>query len=284
LDEGETAAIHPDGGIFEALTWLGRGFFQPLYSVAFYRAVCRRPLVDAILFFIAFGVLSTLVATFRLTRDLGSAADELERVFATEEIPEIVIANGVATVRAPQPVVLLDEEGTIVVLDTSGRYQSIDRSRYSQGILLTRDNLHLLSDSDYRITDLVDLNQAFGDPIVVNRGTALEFWQTFSRIFAAASLVGIGLWLTLARFIWLTFLAVLVWGILSALKVRSEYGPVLAAGIYALVPAVYITFLLGQVGVRFCGIETILLLIFWVVFARLAIRPVGSGTGSAAVS
>lgn len=282
---GDDAAPQREEGILEAVTWLGRGFIQPLYSVAFYRAASRRSLVDAVLFFVAFGVLSTLVGTFSLGRELGTAADELQRVFATEDIPEIVIANGTATVRAPQPVVLKEEAGTLVVLDTSGLfYQSIDRSRYTQGLLLTRDSLHVLSDSGYRITDLADLNQAFGDPILINQQTALEFWQDFTRIFAAASLVGIGLWLILARFIWLACLAGLVRGILSAFNTRSEYGPVLTIGIYALVPAVYLSFLLGQVEVRFCGIQTVLLLIIWVVFARLALRPVSPETETRVVS
>ncbi len=67
---------------------------------------------------------------------------------------------------------------------------------------------------------------------------------------------------------WLTFLAVLIWGVLSAINMRSDYGPVLTLGLYALVPAVYISFLLGLIGISFCGFQSGLLLVIWVVVSK----------------
>jgi hypothetical protein len=72
---------------------------------------------------------------------------------------------------------------------------------------------------------------------------------------------------------WLAFLAVLVWGGLSAFNLWSDYGSVLTVGIYALVPAVYISFLLGLIGISFCGFQTGLLLVIWVVVARMGLKP-----------
>ncbi len=272
-DEGETAtsgtAVDQDeGSIADELTWLGRGFFQPLYSMQFYRAAVQKSLIDAVLFFVVFGTLLTIISTINLSRNLGSAADDIEQAFASGEFPEIVIENGLATVRARQPLILMDGDGSIVILDTSGTYQSIDTSRYSQGLLLTRNSLHAYSDGDYQVVQLADLNGAFGNPIVISRDTALDFWRSFTSIFSVAAFIGIGLWNLVIRFMWLTFLAVLIWGVLSAINMRSDYGPVLTVGIYALVPAVYISFLLGLIGISFCGFQSGLLLVIWVVVSK----------------
>lgn len=261
-----------DAGITDELAWLGRGFFQPLYSLPFYSAAAKKSLIDAALFFIVFGAILTIISTFNLSRNLGTAADEIELAFATGDFPEIVIQDGFAMVRARQPLILIEDQGAVVILDTSGAYQSIDTNRYSQGFLLTRNAFHAYSDGDYQVIQLADLNRAFGNPIVINRETALDFWQSFTRIFSVAAFIGLGIWNILVKFIWLTFLAVLVWGVLSAFNIRADYGSVLTLGIYALVPAVYISFLLGLVGISFCGIQTGLLLIIWVVVARLVLR------------
>ena len=186
--------------------------------------------------------------------------------------PEIVIENGIATVRARQPLILMEGDGSVVILDTSGTYQSIDTSRYSQGFLLTRTSLHAYSDGDYQVVQLADLNSAFSNPIVISRDTALDFWRSFTSIFSVVAFIGIGLWNLVIRFMWLTFLAVLVWGVLSAFNMRSDYGPVLTVGIYALVPATYISFLLGLIGISFCGFQSGLLLVIWAIVARLVLK------------
>jgi hypothetical protein len=263
-----TRVSNEEGGIAAELTWLGRGFFQPLYSMRFYRDAVQKSLIDAVMFFVVFGTLLTIISTINLSRNLGSAADDIEQAFASGEFPEIVIENGLATVRARQPLILMEGGGSIIILDTTGTYQSIDTSRYSQGFLLTRNSLHAYSSGDYQVVQLADLNSAFGNPIVVNRETALDLWRSFASIFSVVAFLGIGLWNLAIRFMWLTFLAVLIWGVLSAINMRSDYGPVLTIGIYVLVPAVYISFLLGLIGISFCGLQTGLLLVIWVLVSR----------------
>ncbi len=273
---GELAAAPDEDSITSELAWLGRGFVQPLYSLQFYRAAVQKSLIDAILFFAVFGTLLTIISTINLSRTLSSAADDIQQAFASGEFPEITIANGLATVRARQPLILLEGEGSIVIIDTSGAYQTIDTSRYFQGFLLTRNSLHVYSDGDYQVVQLADLNSAFGNPIVINRDTALDFWRSFTSIFSVAAFIGIGLWNLAIRMMWLAFLAVLVWGGLSAFNMRSDYGSVLTVGIYALVPAVYLSFLLGLIGISFCGFQTGILLLIWVVVARMGLKAPAS--------
>ncbi|MFQ5942767.1 MAG: DUF1189 family protein [Anaerolineales bacterium] len=269
----DASAIRDDGGIVDDLTWLGRGFFQPLYDLKFYRAAARKSLIDAILFFVVFGTLLTIISTFNLSRNLSLVSDQINQTFASGEFPEIAIENGLATVRARQPLILLEGDGTIVILDTTGAYQGIDTGRYLQGILLTRNSLHFYSSGDYQVMQLSDLNSAFGNPILINRQTALEFWKSFTSTFSVVAFIGLGLWNLLVRLLWLLFLAVLVSGVLSAFNIRSDYSSVLTVGIYALVPAVYISFLLGLIGISFCGFQSGLLVAIWIVVARLVLKP-----------
>ena len=268
----EMNAGQNEGGIADELAWLGRGFFQPLYSLQFYRAAAQKSMIDAILFFVVFGTLLTIISTINLSRNLGSAADDIEQAFISGEFPEIVIQNGLATVQARQPLILMERGGAIIILDTSGRYQSIDTNRYSQGFLLTRNSLHAYSNGDYQVVQLSDLNSAFGNPIVVNREAAINLWRSFASIFSVAAFFAIGIWNLAIKFMWLTFLAVLIWGAMSAFNIRSAYVPVLTVGIYALVPAVYVSFLLGLIGISFCGLQSGLLAAIWVAVARMALQ------------
>ena len=211
-NEGGITPDPDEGSITSELSWLGRGFFQPLYSLQFYRAAAKKSLFDAIIFFLVFGTLITIISTFNLSRNLSSAAEDIAQAFASGEFPEITIENGLATVGGRQPLILLEGEGSIVILDTSGTYQTIDTSRYFQGFLLTRNSLHVYTDGDYQVIQLADLNSAFGNPIVFNRDTALDLWSSFTSIFSVAAFIGIGLWNLVIRMMWLAFLAVLVWG------------------------------------------------------------------------
>ena len=269
----EMNAGQNEGGIADELAWLGRGFFQPLYSLQLYRAAAQKSMIDAILFFVVFGTLLTIISTINLSRTLGSAADDIEQAFASGEFPEIVVQNGLATVRARQPLILMEGGGSIIILDTSGRYQSIDTNRYSQGFLLTRNSLHTYSNGDYQVVQLSDLNSAFGDPIVVNRESALNLWRSFASVFSVVAFIGIGIWNLAIKFMWLTFLAVVIWGAMSAFNIRSAYGQVLTIGIYALVPAVYVSFLLGLIGISFCGLQSALLVAIWTFVGRMTLKP-----------
>ena len=77
---GELAADSDEASITSELAWVGRGFFQPLYSLQFYRAAVQKSLIDAILFFAVFGTLLTIISTFNLSRNLSSAAVDLGEI------------------------------------------------------------------------------------------------------------------------------------------------------------------------------------------------------------
>ena len=84
---GELAADPNEGSITSELAWLARGFFQPLYSLQFYRAAVQKSLIDAIVFFAVFATLLTIISTINLSRNLSSAPDDIEQAPVMGGVP-----------------------------------------------------------------------------------------------------------------------------------------------------------------------------------------------------
>jgi hypothetical protein len=258
MDENQSS------GCSGELIWFGRGFFQPLYRLDFYRRVIRRRVLPAVVFFVVFGVLLALLSTFNVMWEMRTVNRGIQEAFDKDIFPEIVIENGVASVDARQPYVISDYEGGIFVLDTTGEYKSIDRSRYSQGFLLTRYEAHLLSEGDYRVVALSDLHELLGtNPIVIDQDRAVRLWQGFSNLIGIVVLAGLGFWNVVVWFMFMCFLAVIMWGVASVMQRRTEFGEMLILGLYAYVPATYVQILLWLITIRFFALKTLLLLLIW---------------------
>jgi len=223
--------------------------------------------IGAVLFFFLFALVITGLSTVKIGIALFPIYRDIRQAFESGEFPEITIRNGVATIDAEQPFVLFNEEGTIIVLDTSGTYQELDPLRYRQGLLLTRTALHLLNDDGrYQVIPLCDLQELLGaDPMVINADLATRFWIGFSVIATVLAFVFIAIWNTLVRFMYLAMLALVIWGLIVLFRPGTGFGPVLITGLYAVIPAMYVHYLLGLLRIRFIFLQTILLLPVWAV-------------------
>ena len=145
MNEGQLTNERSDArGCLLELEWLGAGFVLPCISPAFYRLAVRRRVISAVLFFLLFGLVITGLTTIGVGRTILSAGEDIRQAFEEGDFPEITIEDGVAMVDAPQPLVLFDEDGRVVVIDTTDTYKELDRSRYYQGFLLTRTSLYIL--------------------------------------------------------------------------------------------------------------------------------------------
>jgi hypothetical protein len=173
--------------------------------------------------------------------------------------------------------VLLDDGDTILVIDTTGTYRELDRSTHSSGFLLTRTSLHVMSnDGRYQELPLEAFHELFGaNPIVVNADSASRFWVGFTAIATPVAFLGLAIWHVLIRFVYLAMLALLIWGMVSLLRPGTGFSPVLITGIYALVPAMYVHYLLGRLGIGFITLQTLLLLPVWVVALAAALAAPG---------
>jgi hypothetical protein len=73
------------------------------------------------------------------------------------------------------------------------------------------------------------------------------------------------IWNTVIRFMIITTIDVLLWGIASLLRPKTGFGSILIASLYALVPTVVLDYILGLVKINFIGLQTLLLLVFTVI-------------------
>ena len=254
----------PSSGCLQEIGWLGMGFVLPCASLTFYRRAIRRRLILAVLFFLLFTLIIAGLTTVFLGRTMGEVGRELAAALAEEDFPEITIRGGTAEVDAPQPLILVNEPGTLIVLDTTGQYTELDPVRVDQGLLLTHNSVHLISDNEYQVLPLDELQAIFNrDPLVINAGTLQRAWSTFGLIFTLIAGGALVLWHMLVRFMILVTLAVIVWGVISIFRSGTSFSPILIAGIYALVPAFYLDHLIGLLGIPLPGLQTFLLLVFW---------------------
>jgi hypothetical protein len=254
------------GCLNEALGF-GAGLVLPWFSWRFYRRAVRRRLIFAVFFFIFFELAITIFTTIGVGKELFSVTAQVRSVFESGRVPEITIRDGIASVDAPQPFVIFDEQDTAVILDTMGTITELDRTRFTQGFLLTRTSLHLLNKSGrYQELPLSMLHELFGtNPILINAVTAPRYWAGFSAIATILVLVGLVLWNVLGRFIGLLTLGMLLWGLAALVRSGTGFSPVLITGLYAMVPATYLYYLLGLAGVKFFGLHALLLILAWVI-------------------
>ena len=256
-----------DGFVTE-LIWILKGFLYPCWSGSFYQATARRRIILAFVFFLLFAFLLTSISTIRIALSLSEFESEIEVAFDRGEFPTITIRDGIALVDGPQPFVIVDEGRSFFAIDTSGKYQEIDLSRYSEGFLLTRTSLHVLDDREYQQVPLDELNEVFGNPIVLDESQVLQIWDTVALFINWIVFLGLSLWNSLIRFAHIALTGLAIWGIVSIKRSGTSFGPILITGIYANVPAIYGHFLLAQIGFAFLGLYSILLILIWAIALR----------------
>ncbi len=258
----------PAGGFLHELGWLGMGFVLPCASLTFYRQAARRKVIWAVVFFVIFSLVLTGVATIDLASTMGSLpVDDIRDAFESGQMPTITIQDGLARVDGAQTRVLFDGEGMFIAIDMTGTYRQLDRTRYSQGILLTPSELHIMNNTGrYQVIPLSELQQALNaNPIVIDADTVTRAWQAFAALFTIVAIVGLAIWNVPVRFVYVAVLALVAWGFVVLMRPGTGYGPVLATGLYAVVPALYLDYLLGRLGISFCFLQTLILLAIWAV-------------------
>lgn len=256
LDQGS-------GGCQAEFSWLAAGFVLSCASPTFYRQAARRRVVPALLFFIAFTTLVSLLFTLKATIAVSRAGQELVHLFVVGEIPSIKIQDGIAQASEPQPFVIQDS-GAFYAIDTTGEITRIDTTLYTSGILLTDTSLHLFDEDGYNEWPIKDLMAELEmDSLVIDAQSVGRIMSWFIWAAATGILIGLLLWFLAARLAFLAFLSVIIWGLISIFRAKAAFGPVFISGLYALVPAAYLTFLIDQAGGGFFGMQTLIWLLCW---------------------
>ena len=262
-------------GILALISNIGAGFVQSCFSPAFYFRAVRRRVTHAIGFFLVFALAITVLQIFNLVIDVSPFRDEVNQAFDRNVFPEISISNGEAIVHGSEPFVLLDEGGSLVVIDTTGEYapSMLESGQYQDGFLLTKKTLYIYDRYEGLIgIQLSDIQAILGNPFHLNA----KFVQTILNWFVAIAFISLAIWNSVFRFIYIVLIGLIVWGITAMVKRGTDFGPVLITGLYANVPAIYAHYLLGLFGISFCGLQTALLLLAWGLGLRAALG--GSAT------
>ena len=256
-------------GCLSEMGWLASGAVLPIGSLSFYRKASQRKVGMAILFFFLFTGIIAILQTIATGISMASVVKDIRSAYNSGEVPELTIHNGIATANGKQPYVLTDQSSTgtmLIAIDTTGQITSIDRSRYTQGFLITRTELQVLSNTgQYHSFPLSELQATFNkDPILINGDTVANAWKIFSVILAIFVFVFLILWNSVVRLMFIAVVALVIWGVASLFRPKIGFGPFIITGLYAVVPAVYLSHLLNRIDASFLGLQTILLVAFWI--------------------
>ncbi len=240
-------------------------FVMPFASLSFYRRAARAGVGRAMLFFVVFMGIVAALSTAGVARGLFNVTNDIRLAFDQGRVPEITISGGLASVRGPQPVYILNQGNVLLAVDTTGQLTAIDPRQYESGFLLTRSELVVLNRGQTQRLSLTQLNDLFQqDPLIINAESTARLWQNFSAWFSVAALIGLAFWDILVRLLYLAALAGVVFGVVSLFR-RMPYAGALTVGVYAFVPALISHYLLGRLGIQFFLLQTLLLLVFWAV-------------------
>ena len=98
---------------------------------------------------------------------------------------------------------------------------------------------------------------------MLDKTQVLELWEKATSIIDIAAFFGIFFWNAAIRFAYIALLGLLVWGVFSIKYQEVGFNQILITGIYSNVPSIYLSFFIKKIGIGFCGLYTILILIIW---------------------
>lgn len=258
------------------IVWLLKGFVFPSWNGAFYKKAVGKSVGLAVVFLFIFAVVLSIVVAYQSIISLSLVGKEIKESYEKGEFPTITIEDGIASTDINKPFIFSSGR-QIITIDTTGRTKEIDTKAYSEGLLLTRTDVHFVNEDGYRVMPLSDLNEAFGNPIVIDKVQALKFWNWYTLGFGIITVVGAFLWYSFARLAYLAMIGVIIWGIVSITRRGVGFDVIIITGIYASVPATYLVFILNRVGIDFFAIFTVLLIAIWAIACNYVIKAQDKG-------
>lgn len=271
IGQPEQSQTKPGSGCLSEIGWFFSGAVLPIGSLTFYRQATQRSVGKAILFFFVFTSVIACLLTTSVAIAMFSLMDEIQNAYTSGQVPEITISKGVTQVSGTQPLVLIDNENSqgqriFAAIDTTGKITRIDQARYYQGFLLTRTELHVLNRGEYQKVPLSEVNNLFErDPLIINADSVRQAWGIISAISAVVVLIFLWLWHFMFRLMIILVYALIFWGIVSLFRPNVGFGVIITCGLYAIVPAIYISHLFSRSGFSLPGLQSLFLVGFWVI-------------------
>jgi hypothetical protein len=269
-------AAAPKGGCLPEIEIFGSGLVLSWFSPTFYIHAARRKVISALLFFFVFTSAIAVLQSISLTYSMFAVRDSIVKAYEQNHVPTIRIEDGIAEVDGPEPLVLMDQNEMLVVVDTTGQhYTEADLRRYQQGFLINRTELLMLQQGGrLQSIPLASFHEMLNqNPIVIDKQWVAGAWDTFTAGFGIASLIALWLWHVPIRLAYMLVLALVMWGIASLFRKNTGFGPVLITGMYALVPALIVRFMLSLFNFYFPSLVTLILVFVWSMGLIAALRP-----------
>lgn len=224
------------------------------YSKHFYRDVATRWKGTNLSWLFLLLAVCMLPTAFNVSRRAKRYIDEKAEIFLMQ-IPSMHLYQGQLSVDAPQPYSIIEDNETVLLIDTTGHVTSLAES----GALAFLDRTHLYikqGDGSPIVQELYE----FGD-IELNKQIAAELVDRGKKWFMPVYYVATYL-LTLVLLLFFTLLlGLLVRWVASYKKRRLTYCASLRLTVIALTPVLIIGTLLGFTGWSIPGIFYVILII-----------------------
>ncbi len=203
------------------------------YSADLYRDVARNWKGTAFGYLILLQSVVLLSAAYQIHREWVTYMDD-QGVAIVQQMPAVVIDEGVASVEAEQPYIIQDPDTgeAVVILDTTGEITEIGEG--SARVLLTRDRFFMREDDhEPRIYELSQIDHFELD------SHRLEGWRKLARNgFVVVMFPFLVFGLTLLRTVQVLFYGLLGLILARMVQARLDYPSLLSLAAVSLTPAI----------------------------------------------
>ncbi len=207
--------------------------YMSFYSGALYRYVGRNWKGTAFLYLLLILVICWIPIMFKMHSSVSLyIEDEAPKI--VKQVPAIRISNGEVSVDAEMPYFIVDpdNEKPMVIIDTTGKYSSLEDTEAR--VLLT--GTQLIMKRNLTETRVFDLSQI--DYLEVDRTTVYEWIDVFKSWFAIVLYPLLVLFSYAYRIIQALLYAAIGIGIARSLQVSLNYQALLSLAIVANTPAI----------------------------------------------
>ena len=240
-----------------------QAFFQEIANsikdFKFYKEAKDFKLSRAMKYIFSLILLITIAVTLRYSYDFKKGLN-LAVNWAEQNLPLIVIENGIAKTDVIQPFRVSEEDFTFII-DTTGGVTSLDE--YERGILLMNDKVvYKESDIKTETYSLSNVQSLRIDETFIKALRKNALWILFP-IMLVAAYIGF----CIAKFFQILFFSMLSLATSSITGTKLSYKQIFNIGIYALTPSAVLGALLAILGIQlpffgiiYCGLYIIYLI------------------------
>ncbi|MDD5680389.1 MAG: DUF1189 domain-containing protein [Candidatus Omnitrophica bacterium] len=205
-------------------------FFDEMWKAIsdfkFYREVKDFSAGKSTKYILSVVLLISLVLTVRYSYGMGKGLN-IAVEWMKKNLPVIEIKDGAAVVSAEQPYEILQDDFA-VILDTTGKTTSLDGRK--KGILLMKDKIvYKENESKTEIYSLADIKALRIDENFMNAIRKNAIWIIFPFL-----LLGIYLYMAIARFIQILLFSLITIFASAVTKVKLTYSQIFNIGAYAI--------------------------------------------------